>query len=111
MQFILSVLALAAAAIAVPTTSQVIDATDFPKYNGETILISLPDGCTNTNLASKYTSEARSLRVLELITNRVRFALDRHNRFLRRCHHRGWCQPSRRPFVHWFCRQHRCQLR
>jgi hypothetical protein len=53
MQFILSVIALATAATALPATSQVVDATGFKGYHGEQVLITLPTGCTNGDLASK----------------------------------------------------------
>lgn len=52
MQFILSIIALAAAA-ALPAASQAADATGFPNYEGERVLISLPSGCTKKDLASK----------------------------------------------------------
>jgi len=53
MQFIFSIIALAAVATALPATPQAADATGFTKYHGERVLISLPDGCTKENLASK----------------------------------------------------------
>ena len=53
MQFILSIIALAAAATALPAASQAADATGFTNYDGERVLISLPSGCTKEDLASK----------------------------------------------------------
>ena len=53
MQLILSIIALAAAATALPATPQAADATGFTKYHGERVLISLPSGCTKEDLASK----------------------------------------------------------
>ena len=53
MQFILSIIALAAAATALPAASQAADATGFANYDGERVLISLPSGCTKKDLASK----------------------------------------------------------
>jgi hypothetical protein len=53
MQFILSIIALAAAATALPAASQAADATGFTNYDGERVLISLPSGCTKKDLASK----------------------------------------------------------
>ncbi|KAM0706492.1 hypothetical protein Q7P35_005819 [Cladosporium inversicolor] len=51
MQFILSIIALAAVATALPATSQAADATGFTNYDGERVLISLPSGCTKKDLA------------------------------------------------------------
>lgn len=53
MQFILSIIALAAAATALPAASQAADATGYTNYDGERVLISLPSGCTKEDLASK----------------------------------------------------------
>lgn len=53
MQFILSIIALAAAATALPAASQAADATGFTNYDGERVLIFLPSGCTQKDLASK----------------------------------------------------------
>jgi hypothetical protein len=53
MQFILSIITLAAAATALPAASQAADATGFTNYDGERVLISLPSGCTKEDLASK----------------------------------------------------------
>ena len=52
-QFIISIIALAAAATALHVASQAADATDFANYESGRALISLPSGCTKSDLASK----------------------------------------------------------
>jgi hypothetical protein len=65
MQFIITILALATAATALPATSQVVDATGFDNYHGEQVLISLPTGCTNADLASKWIPEVSRVSIPE----------------------------------------------
>ena len=61
MQFILSIIALAAAATALPAASQAADATGFTNYDGERVLISLPSGCTKEDLASKSLPNTKNI--------------------------------------------------
>jgi len=63
MQFILSIIALAAAATALPAASQAADATGFTNYDGERVLISLPSGCTKKDLASKSSPDIEDVNV------------------------------------------------
>lgn len=86
MQFILSIIALAAVATALPATSQAADATGFTNYDGERVLISLPSGCTKKDLASE-SSQILRVSIQTLIAGRVCPSLGGYHWVLWRCCH------------------------